>query len=158
FEEWRLFPHGADNVKRLGFHGVCDPAAVDEIVGFRSSDFYPDMLAGLFFTGPESAEQNAFEGFVLAASHLHQQAQHAGPHRRYTLDDILTEVRRRTAPETGQANLPPEETIHARTGPSILQKVSRRRHWYPWLDAVGKLVEGADLSIRESSNRPASLL
>jgi hypothetical protein len=142
FEEWRLFPHGADNVKRIGFYGVCDPATVDEVVAFRSSDFYPDMLAGLFFTGPETAEQNAFEGFVLAASHLYQQVQMSGPHRRYTLDDILTEVRRRTAPDSGQASpLPPEETIHAKTGPSILQKVTRRRHWYPWLDAVGKLVQ-----------------
>ncbi|MCC6419101.1 MAG: ATP-binding protein, partial [Gemmataceae bacterium] len=142
FEDWRLFPHGAENVKRIGFYGICDPATVDEVVGFRSSDFYPDMLAGLFFTGPETAEQNAFEGFVLAASHLYRQAQLAQSPRRYTLDDILAEVRRRTAPDNGQApNLPPEETIHAKTGPSILQKVTRRRHWYPWLDAVGKPVQ-----------------
>jgi hypothetical protein len=147
FEEWRLFPHGADNLKRVGFYGVCDPGAVDEVVGFRSSDFYPDMLAGLFFTGPETAEQNAFEGFVLAANHLYRQAQLADPGRRYTLDDILTEVRRRTAPDNGQAhNLPPEETIHAKTGPSILQKVTRRRPWYPWLDAVGKPVQQPSLS------------
>jgi hypothetical protein len=144
FEEWRLFPHGADNLKRIGFFGICDPATVDEVVGFRSSDFYPDMLAGLFFTGPETAEQNAFEGFVLAAGHLYRQAQMAAPHRRYTLDDILAEVRRRTAPDAGPApNLPPEETIHAKTGPSILQKVTRRRPWYPWLDAVGQPVHEA---------------
>jgi hypothetical protein len=142
FEEWRLFPHGADNLKRIGFYGICDPATVDEVVGFRSSDFYPDMLAGLFFTGPETAEQNAFEGFVLAASHLHRQARMTQPHRRYTLDDILVEVRRRTASEAGPPpNLPPEETIHAKTGPSILQKVTRRRSWYPWLDAVGQQVQ-----------------
>jgi hypothetical protein len=139
FEEWHLCPHGADNVKRIGFFGVCDPAAVDEVVGFRSSDFYADMLAGLFFTGPETAEQNAFEGFVLAANHLARPGQEVESRRRYSLDDILMEVRRRTAPENGPApNLPPEETIHAKTGPSILQKVSRRRHWYPWLDAVGQ--------------------
>jgi hypothetical protein len=139
FEEWRLFPHGSENVKRIGFFGVCDPADVDEVVGFRSSDFYPDMLAGLFFTGLETSEQNAFEGFVLAANHLARQSQEAQSRRRYSLDDILAEVRRRTAPENGVApNLPPEETIHAKTGPSILQKVSRRRHWYPWLDAVGQ--------------------
>lgn len=141
FEEWRLAPHGADNVQRIGFQGVCDPAAVDEVVGFRSSDFYPDMLAGLFFTGPETAEQNAFEGFVLAANHLARQGQEIEARRRYSLDDILSEVRRRTAPENGAVpNLPPEETIHAKTGPSILQKVSRRRHWYPWLDAVGQML------------------
>jgi hypothetical protein len=144
FEQWRLFPHGAENVKRIGFYGVCDPTAVDEVVGFRSSDFYPDMLAGLFFTGPETAEQNAFEGFVLAANHLYRQGELTESRRRYTLDDILTEVRRRTAPENGAApNLPPEETIHAKTGPSILQKVTRRRHWYPWLDAVGRQVQPA---------------
>src|SRR5262245_22465446 len=156
FEEWRLFPHGAENVKRVGFYGVSDPATVDEVVGFRSSDFYPDMLAGLFFTGPETAEQNAFEGFVLAASYLAHQAQAAEPHRRYTLDDILTEVRRRTAPDNGQApNLPPEETIHAKTGPSILQKVSRRRHWYPWLDAVGQALQ--PLSAVRSRASPSRL-
>src|SRR5262245_33334395 len=157
FEEWRLFPHGADNVKRIGFYGICDPATVDEVVGFRSSDFYPDMLAGLFFTGPETAEQNAFEGFVLAASYLAHQAQAAEPHRRYTLDDILTEVRRRTAPDNGQApTLPPEESIHAKTGPSILQKVTRRRHWYPWLDAVGKPVQPAGAA-RGRTSGPARL-
>jgi hypothetical protein len=139
FEEWRLAPHGADKVKRIGFHGVSDPDAVDEVVGFRSSDFYPDMLAGLFFTGPETAEQNAFEGFVLAANHLARQGEESERRRRYSLDDILMEVRRRTAPENGASlNLPPEETIHAKTGPSILQKVTRRRQWYPWLDAVGQ--------------------
>jgi hypothetical protein len=142
FEEWHLGPHGAENVKRIGFFGVCDPAAVDEVVGFHSSDFYPDMLAGLFFTGTETAEQNAFEGFVLAANHLARQGQAGEGRRHYTLDNILAEVRRRTAPENGPApSLPPEETIHAKTGPSILQKVSRRRHWYPWLDAVGRPVQ-----------------
>jgi hypothetical protein len=102
------------------------------------------MLAGLFFTGTETAEQNAFEGFVLAANHLARQGQSGEGRRRYTLDNILAEVRRRTAPENGPApSLPPEETIHAKTGPSILQKVSRRRHWYPWLDAVGRSVQPA---------------
>ncbi len=158
FEDWRMFPHGADNLKRIGFYGISDPATVDEVVGFRSSDFYPDMLAGLFFTGPETAEQNAFEGFVLAANHLYQQAQISGPHRRYTLDDILMEVRRRTAPDNGQApNLPPEETIHAKTGPSILQKVTRRRHWYPWLDAVGKPVQAPN-GPRARAGGPGRLL
>jgi hypothetical protein len=142
FEEWHLGPHGAENIKRIGFFGVCDPPAVDEVVGFHSSDFYPDMLAGLFFTGAETAEQNAFEGFVLAANYLARQGEAGEVRRRYTLDGILAEVRRRTAPENGPAlNLPPEETIHAKTGPSILQKVSRRRHWYPWLDAVGRPVQ-----------------
>jgi hypothetical protein len=144
FEQYKLFPHGADNVKRIGFFGVCDPADVDEVVGFRACDFLPEMLAGLFFTGGEAAEQNAFEGFVLAANHLFQQARGASPHARYTLDDILADVRRRTAPENGQAHhLPPEETIHCKTGPSILQKVTRRRGAFPWLDAVGRPVQPA---------------
>src|SRR5207302_8022701 len=50
----------------------------------------------------------------------------------------------RTAPDNGQApNLPPEEAIHPKAGPALLQKVTRRRPWYPWLDAVGRPVQPA---------------
>jgi Helicase HerA, central domain/Bacterial protein of unknown function (DUF853) len=140
FEDYKLCARGAANVKRIGFFGVCDPAAVDEVVGFRASDFFPEMLAGLFFVGTETAEQNAYEGFVLAANCLFDRANEAKPRGQYTLDDILNEVRRRIAPESGQSPLPAEETIHKMTGPSILQKVRRRRVLYPWLDVVGKPV------------------
>jgi hypothetical protein len=91
---------------------------------------------------------------VLAANHRARQNQESETRRRYSLDDILTEVRRRTAPENGAApNLPPEETIHAKTGPSILQKVTRRRQWYPWLDAVGQLLPHSTTASRARSSR-----
>lgn len=133
FEDYKLAPHGAADVVRIGFYGKCDPDAVDEVVGFRCSDFHPEMLAGLFFTGPELAEQNGFEGFVGAADALHQQAQEE-PSRHYTLDLILQEVRRRN---DANGNVPLHEAIHELTARSIVRKVSGRRRAYPWLDAVG---------------------
>jgi hypothetical protein len=134
FEDYHLFPHGAADVRRIGFFGKCDPDAVDEVVGFRCSDFSPEMLAGLFFTGTEMSEQNGFEGFVGAADALHQQTQ-LERLRDYTLDLILQEVRRRNDANTG---VPLHEAIHELTARSILRKVSGRRRAYPWLDAVGQ--------------------
>lgn len=143
FEGYRLYPHGAADVRRIGFYGKCDPDAVDEVVGFRCSDFHPEMLAGLFFTGSELAEQNGFEGFVAAADALHQQAQ-LEPSRGYTLDLILEEVKRRNDANAGVAL---HEAIHELTAKAIVRKVSGRRRAYPWLDAVG-------LPLRpEASNR-----
>jgi hypothetical protein len=133
FQDYRLFPHGAADVRRIGFYGKCDPDAVDEVVGFRCSDFSPEMLAGLFFTGSEMAEQNGFEGFVAAADALHQQTELAQL-RDYTLDLILSEVRRRNDANGG---VPLHEAIHELTARSIIRKVAGRRRAYPWLDAVG---------------------
>jgi hypothetical protein len=134
FKNYRLFPHGAGNVCRIGFNGICDPKTVDEVLGFRTSDFQPDMLAGLFFTGSGSAEQNGFEGFAGAAHALHQRKKEKQT-QDYTLDDILAEVRRRFDPS---GNVAADEAIHEMTGRSILRKVATRRKWYPWLDAVGQ--------------------
>jgi hypothetical protein len=106
---------------------------VDEVVGFRCSDFSPEMLAGLFFTGSEMAEQNGFEGFVGAADALHQQRE-MEQLRDYTLDLILAEVRRRNDANPGVAL---HEAIHELTAKSIIRKVAGRRRAYPWLDAVG---------------------
>jgi hypothetical protein len=134
FADYRLFPHGAADVRRIGFYGKCDPDAVDEVVGFRCSDFHPEMLAGLFFTGSELAEQNGFEGFVAAADALYQQAE-LQQLREYTLDLILAEVRRRNDATGG---VPLHEAIHELTARSIIRKVAGRRRAYPWLDAVGQ--------------------
>jgi hypothetical protein len=134
FEDYRLFPHGAPDVRRIGFYGKCDPDTVDEVVGFRCSDFHPEMLGGLFFTGSELAEQNGFEGFVGAADTLYQRTQ-LEQLRDYTLDLILEEVRRRNG---ANANIPLDEAIHELTARSILRKVAGRRRAYPWLDAVGQ--------------------
>ncbi|MBV9122524.1 MAG: ATP-binding protein, partial [Planctomycetes bacterium] len=133
FADYRLFPHGAPDVRRIGFYGKCDPDLVDEVVGFRCSDFHPEMLAGLFFTGSEMAEQNGFEGFVGAADALYQRAQ-LEQLRDYTLDLILEEVRRRNDVNGG---VPLHEAIHELTARSIIRKVAGRRRAYPWLDAVG---------------------
>lgn len=133
FADYRLFPHGAADVRRIGFYGKCDPDGVDEVVGFRCSDFSPEMLAGLFFTGSELAEQNGFEGFVAAADALYQQTQ-MEQLRDYTLDLILQEVRRRNDANGG---VPLHEAIHELTAKSIVRKVTGRRRVYPWLDAVG---------------------
>jgi hypothetical protein len=142
FEDYRLFAHEAADVRRIGFYSKCDLDAVDEVVGFRASDFWPEMLAGLFFIGSESAEQNGFEAFAAAANVLYEKVQ-LKQISSYTLDQILDEVRRRCNPHN---NLPADEAIHEKTGPSILQKVSRRRRSYPWLDSVGQSLRPAPVN------------
>jgi hypothetical protein len=131
FEPHGLRPHGAAGVRRIGFFGSCDPAAVDEVVGFRSSAFNPDMLAGLFFGG--QVEQNQYEGFASAAFALRQRVQ------AFTLDDILTEVRNRSQ-SAGQ--VAPQDQIHDTVVQAIQRKVGQRRAKYRWLDAVGQAVPG----------------
>ena len=131
FYQYNLEPHGADNLVRIGFHGRCEPDQVDHVVGFRASDFDPEMLASLFFTGSSSAEQNGFEGFAASANALSEQIQ-SDDRSDYSLDDILNEVQRRS-----QSNIDPNEAIHELTGRSILRKVNSRRRNMPWLDVVG---------------------
>lgn len=131
FRQYNLEPHGADNLVRIGFYGRCEPNQVNHVVGFRASDFDPEMLASLFFTGSSSAEQNGFEGFAASANALSEQIQ-LGDISDYSLDDILNEVQRRS-----QSNIDPNEAIHELTGRSILRKVNSRRRNMPWLDVVG---------------------
>jgi hypothetical protein len=138
FEQYKLSPHGAADVTRVGFYGKCDPDSVDVVLGFRCSDFHPEMLASLFFTGAGPAEQNGHEGFAGAASALYRQMQgDEGQH--YDLNQILGEVRRRFT----QPGLPPEEAIHELTARNILRKVALRRNAFPWLDAVGQALRPA---------------
>jgi hypothetical protein len=138
FERFGLQPRGAKNVIRIGFHGKCDPSLVDEVVGFRSCDFNAGMLAGLFFPGSSTPEQNAYEGFAMAAFALRQEIDQ-GNRKGFTLDDILTEVDRRDA---DNGNVAPRDAIHHLTAVSIARKVGSRRASYPWLDAVDKQVSG----------------
>jgi hypothetical protein len=138
FERFGLKPCGARDVTRIGFHGKCDPTLVDEVVGFRSCDFNPGMLAGLFFPGSSTPEQNAYEGFAMAAFSLRQEIDQ-GSRKAFTLDDILTEVDRRDA---DNGNVAPRDAIHHLTAVSIARKVGSRRGSYPWLDAVDKPIGG----------------
>jgi hypothetical protein len=62
FEQYGLRPREVPNVTRVGFFGLCDPNSVQTVIGFRASDFSPEILASLFF--PYSNEQNQFEGFA----------------------------------------------------------------------------------------------
>jgi hypothetical protein len=137
FSKYSLVPHGATNVKRIGFYGKCDPNKVDEVVGFKSSDFAPEILAGLFFFGSSTPERNAYEGFAGAAYALSELVE-AGSKNEYSLDDILNEVRKRD-----QANANSEvdvsEQIHQLTVNSILRRVKQRRRNMPWLDAVDRI-------------------
>jgi hypothetical protein len=147
FAGYNLAPHPAPDVRRLGFHGRCDPTTVDEVLGFSCSDFHPDLLAGLFFVGSGPAEQNAYEGFAGAAHALQQQVR-AGQLSSYDLDMIMDEVRRRSDPN---GNVPAEEAIHEMTGRSIMRKVATRRTSFPWLDAVGRATRpGATNRLRNS--------
>lgn len=137
FTKYGLTPCGAKDVIRIGFYGMCDPSKVDKVIGFRASDFLPDMLAGLFFVGAASSEQNAFEGFAGAAYALRERIT-TRILQSYSIDDILAEVRRRSDPIHPPGD--PQEVIHPLTGPSILRKVAQRRKAMPWLDAVGQTI------------------
>ena len=75
-----------------------------------------------FFTGSSSAEQNAFEGFARSAEALKQQRSV------YSLDDILTEVRRR---DDSRGGIEPDDAIHVET---------RKRSSSVSFDAVGGIV------------------
>ncbi len=138
FEKYDLKPHKAGNVKRVGFYGKCDPGKVDQVVGFRASDFYPEILAGLFFTGSSTPERNAFEGFAGAAHALYELKEMGDEGKKdYSVDDILDEVRRRDM-SVKDSKVDPSEQIHGETVKSILRRVRQRRRNMPWLDAVGK--------------------
>jgi len=135
FKKYGLKPKEATAVKRVGFYGKCDPQNVSIVVGFRASDFVPEMLGGLFFfSSSNSAEQNAFEGFVNAAYSLYRKKQNKQI-QEYSLDDILQEVIRRSDPNNP---VTPIDAIHVETGKSIQRKVNSRRKGMPWLDTVGK--------------------
>jgi hypothetical protein len=144
FRQYGLEPRGVENVVRVGFHGLCEANTVDIIVGFRASDFSPEILAGLFF--PYSNEQLQFEGFASAADTLYQQVL-SEDKRAYSTEDILQLVQRRMG-----ENVEPLEQINDSTGRAILRKVNNRRRGMPWLDAVGNNTR------RRSNNRLQSTL
>ena len=130
FEKHGLKPHPSDNVRRVGFHGKCDPKSVDDVVGFRASDFEPAMLAGLFFTSTDPPLQ--FEGFAGAANFCLNRMLDSREHKPYSLDDILEVVKERMS---GKGDL--LDQIHKESGNAIFRKVGTRRKDMPWLDAVG---------------------
>lgn len=136
FAKYNLQPHGAGNVIRIGFNGKCDAAKVNEVVGFRASDFSPEMLASFFFTGSSPAEQNGYEAFAGAADILYQEVLNE-TRAQYTLKDILSIVERRM--DVNQT-LDPREQINKMTGDSVLRKVSNRQRGMKWLDSVGQPV------------------
>ncbi len=130
FEPYGLRPHPATNLIRVGFHGKCNPNNVQNVVGFHTSDFSPEMLASLFFTG--ATEQLQFEGFASAADSLRDQIRN-GDRQTYSLNDILQVVEHRM----GQ-DVDPREQINEATGRAILRKSRNRSRGMPWLDAVGQ--------------------
>jgi len=136
FQQYGLQPHPVNDLRRVGFYRACNPDTVDVIVGFHASDFFPEMLAGLFFTGTN--EQLQFEGFASAADALREQMRNGENNRRaYSLDDILQIVEQRMG-----ENVDPREQINDATGRAILRKVRNRRRGMPWLDVVGQQVAG----------------
>ena len=133
FRKYRLNPHSADNVIRVGFHGQCDPESVDIIAGCRASDLSPFMLAGFFF--PETNEQLQFEGFASAADSIEEKP--------YSLNEILDAVRKRMDSDNSA------ERIHGSTGHTILRKVQVRKIEMPWLDAIGNETDVANKKVRQ---------
>lgn len=135
FRRYGLSSLGADKVVRIGFYKACDPASVNEVVGFRASDFNPDMLASLFFTG-SSSEQLQYEAFATVAYALQSDVRDKSNQRTsYTVEDILKMVETRSDPSYAQMNK--REYIHESVAGAILRKVRSRVLGMPWLDSVG---------------------
>ena len=132
--EYGLAPYGVEDVFHIGFHGLCNPRDVDEVVGFQSSDFVPDLLAALFF-GSSGNESLQYDGFAASAHTLNERKESGDPQfaRGYTLDDILAEVNRRAALPQGS-----QDAISTLTGGAIARKIGSRRRNLPWLDVVGR--------------------
>ena len=122
FHKYGLSPRPSKEVKRVGFHGKCDPERVDIIAGLDASDLDRAMLAGFFF--PESSEYLQFEMFMSAINSLSKP---------YSLNDILKVVEKRMG-----ENVDPAEQIFSSTGHAILRKVRNRRVDMTWLDAIGE--------------------
>jgi DNA helicase HerA-like ATPase len=132
FQHYGLQPHAASNLVRVGFHRACNPNSVDVVVGFHASDFSPEMLAGLFFTGIN--EQLQFEGFASAADSLKEQLfNRTRTSTSYSLEEILQIVEQRMGQDVN-----PREQINEATGRAILRKVRNRCRAMPWLDAIGQ--------------------
>ena len=144
FTNYGLKPSPAKNVIRIGFHGKCNPKNVDDVVGFRASDFDPAMLAGLFFVGRNEANQ--FEGFASAATYCYEQMD-LGNIKEYSLQDILDVVSNRM-----NIDAAPQEQIHKLTGDAILRKVGSRQKDMPWLDSVGTVTQSANNDRISASN------
>ena len=143
-----LHPRVPGSVVRIGFHGRCTPGSVHQVVGFRSSDFEPEMLAALFFPGTN--EQNQYEAFASAAHTLREQVLDQANHRaHYTLDDILNLINERT---TNQ-DTPPRDRIHEATGAAIQRKANSRRRNLPWLDSIGREVHNGRSQSRLGGSR-----
>lgn len=152
FEQYGLAPAALTDIVRIGFYDRCRPENVDRVVGFRASDFEPEMLAGMLFT--EAAEQNQFEGFILAAQNLRRQVEDPTHSRSgYSLEDILQEVGLRSDP---RGLVEPNEMIHELTGRAILRKARTRSTAMPWLDSVGQPTGQNVNRLRRSTLNPAS--
>jgi hypothetical protein len=134
FSKYGLGPHGAPGVIRIGFNGKCDPAHVDRVVGFMASDFDPNMLASLFFSG--LSDEKAFEGFVGATYALRDKMRTSTYKSSYTVAEILSEVERRN--EKASPPPDPREAIHELTTKKILRQVTNRMKNLKWLDVVGQ--------------------
>lgn len=135
FKNFGLKPRGYSNVIRIGFSGLCDENSVDHVVGFRASDFRPELLAGLLFS--ETNEEKQFESFASAADSLYQRL--GSPENRlesYPLENILNLVQQRMSSND------PREQIHSDVGRAILRKARQRSTYLPWLDTVGKEIGG----------------
>jgi len=144
FEKYGIKPIEAQDVRKIGFNGTCDPAAVEEVVGFLASDFAPSSLAAFFFPNP--SEQNQFEAFASAAETLRlRAAEKSDRNKNYSVEDILNLIKTRMPMTTQQAqSIRQEEQVHVEVGKAILRKVPSRKRGMPWLDSVGQQVTNVE--------------
>lgn len=149
FRNYGIVPEGIQNIIRVGFYQECDPDKVDVILGFKASDFQPELLGRLFF--PHRGEQLQAEGFINCVHTLRENLLVNGREPEYTIEDIIEEVKKRTKKDSDEID---EDQIHAKTGNAIVRKIKQRKAQMPWLDVVGVNVE----PLRKSPRFDGSIL
>jgi Helicase HerA, central domain len=132
FAHYALQPYGVSEPIRVGFYGMSSDNPGQRTVGFYASDFSPEILAGLFFTG--ATEQLQFEAFAGAADSLRESIR-SGDNQQghYSLEQILNLVQSRTAQNTD-----PREKVNEMVGGAVLRKARNRSRSMPWLDSIGR--------------------
>lgn len=167
--KYKLAAQGAANLTRVAIYGVGGAKVsgnydhYDVVIGFRTSDFDPYLLASLFFDTRSPSGMNQYDEFASVCEDLKHPKDPNGQIPCFTMDDVLAEVKaRKEAYENQQKAQDPttkgriqdasrrpanpnspdqtQKTMHPATADAIQRKVERQRKFMRWLDAVDKEV------------------
>lgn len=150
FEKYTLAPCSPEKLTRIAIYGVGkagitkDYTGCDAVIGFRTSDFDPYLLAALFFD--EKADNNQYEEFASVCADL-KYAKGAQDERMFSMDDVLAEVEQRkqnhleNERNKDKKPNPSLKVMHHKTADTIIYKVRRNTQNMPWLDAVDQKIK-----------------